>query len=88
MSEAISVEAVVDSVVRQHTDADGFPSAAMLGALRGAARQGGVSHLNWVRAFSSGKKIVAPPMTYISGEEMSWCALGVRGCSLCAVCNF
>mmetsp|Transcript_113936 Transcript_113936/g.329088 ORF Transcript_113936/g.329088 Transcript_113936/m.329088 type:complete len:529 (-) Transcript_113936:97-1683(-) len=49
----------------------------MLGALRSAARYGGGgggrSSLVWVRAFAaSGNKIVAPSMTYISGEEMSW----------------
>jgi len=26
----------------------------------------------WARAFSTNKKILAPPMTYIAGEEMSW----------------
>mmetsp|Transcript_61769 Transcript_61769/g.157000 ORF Transcript_61769/g.157000 Transcript_61769/m.157000 type:complete len:521 (-) Transcript_61769:419-1981(-) len=42
----------------------------MLSSLRGAQR-GGAGCKLWIRTFASGK-IVAPPMTYISGEEMSW----------------
>mmetsp|Transcript_62927 Transcript_62927/g.163299 ORF Transcript_62927/g.163299 Transcript_62927/m.163299 type:complete len:509 (-) Transcript_62927:75-1601(-) len=41
----------------------------MLSSFRAMQRAGGAH--KWVRTFAS-KKIVAPPMTYISGEEMSW----------------